>query len=178
MNKEVKEESGKRTPLLSGVLVLVFSAAALVLYLLTGKNAFTPSLSVTVIAFAALAIGLQLILLAAGGAFAKGKSLYIRHLLQVFVYLFALLSWVFLLTNNANYLASVAVGIDGTKLTPAFLANMVLSAVAWIMSIAAAVGYRKQLAGPGAAAASQAATASSDKAAGNGEIEKEVPSHE
>ena len=147
MSKEVKEKSGKRASLLPGVLVLVFSAAALVLYCLTGKNAFTPSLSAPVIAFAALAIGLQLLLLAAGGLFTEGKSRYAGHLLQVYVYLSALLSWVFLLTNNANYLASVAVGIDGTKLTPAFLANVALSAAAWVFAIAAARSFRKEVPG-------------------------------
>ncbi|MBR4210666.1 MAG: glycoside hydrolase family 3 C-terminal domain-containing protein [Lachnospiraceae bacterium] len=131
MRKENKVTGGTKNGSFSGILVVLLEAASLFLYVLTGRNAFTPTLSPAVLVPAALALLLQLILLAMRKRLAE-KVPFMGRILQVFVYLLCFLSWAFLLASNANYLASVAVSIDGTKLTPAFLGNVALSAAAFV----------------------------------------------
>lgn len=131
-----------------GIAALFMESAALILYLITGRTAFTPALSVSVILFACLAIVLLGGLLLS--RFLKGKCIrgrYVALLLTVFAYLSAFLAWVLYIAQNVNYLASILVSIDGTKLSFEFLSVLLTAAAAWILALLLAVRFSKGLAG-------------------------------
>ena len=112
----------------------------LILYGATGVTMFTAKLSTAVIVFGILFIILAIAVtvsneLKAGGAIGKkavGMGAY-------FVYLSGLLSWLFYVTGEVNYLTSIFVSIDGTSLTASFVLTVLFSALAWIGALVSAI---------------------------------------
>ena len=132
-------KSGK--PFLIFLLQTIASAFALfglVLYFFTGKNAFSPDLSISLMITAGLFVVSQVaeILLF---MFIKEKNVKpIMQLCQFIVAIVGMLAFAFFITNNINYLASIVAAIDGTPLTAAFIFTAVLLFGAFISSFVAA----------------------------------------
>lgn len=127
-------------------LAFYFQAAALacslvgvIIYGASGKNIFTPELSAGV-----LGVAVAFMILQAAGCFFCGtfKRADMRHVLSLCQYFFAVLaflSFALYISYNVNYLASVLVSIDGTKITGGFVAAAIFLILSCALAIAAAV---------------------------------------
>ena len=61
------------------------------------------------------------------------------------VYALALLSWLFYLVSQINYITNMLVAIDGTKLSLIFVISVLLIGAAWVLSLMTALLFGKSL---------------------------------
>ena len=61
------------------------------------------------------------------------------------VYALALLSWLFYLVSQINYITNMLVAIDGTKLSLTFVISVLLIGAAWVLSLMTALLFGKSL---------------------------------
>ena len=130
----------------SVILLLVsmlFQLVSLILYGATGLTEFTAELSSAVLAFSILSLisGAGIVLITVLGICEK----YTKKVLDIgiyVVYLFGLLAWLFYITSQVNYLVSIFVAIDGTKLTAAFILTVLFFLFAWFAALVSAILYR------------------------------------
>lgn len=112
----------------------VFSLAVLILYLTTGTNDFTPSLSGRAVALMGIAL--------AGAAL---FSAFEVKLGKYAVYLIGLWAWLEFIISQANYLANIFVSIDGSTFSAGFLMTLIFGALAWVCSLVSAILQKREL---------------------------------
>ena len=123
-------------PILLCIAADVIHLGALVMYCVTGKTEFTAELSSFVIAFGSVTVllGICSILLK---LFSWGKK-WVEVGLCVAA-LFGLLTFLFYIVNEVNYIANILVSIDGTKISVTFALTVLLYLISWIMMLVAAI---------------------------------------
>ena len=112
----------------------VLALAALVLYLLTGTNDFTPSLSGKVICLFSLSLAgaaLFSVLEVKAGKYA--------------VYLIGLGAWLEFIISQVNYLTNIFVSIDGSTFSSGFILTFICGALAWAFALVSAIAQKKEL---------------------------------
>ncbi len=131
----------KNIPILLFIIAAVIQLCALVMYCETGKTEFTPELSSFVIAFGSVAmvLGICTILLK---LVSWGKK-WVEVGLCVAA-LFGLLTFLFYVVNEVNYIANILVSIDGTKISVTFALTALLYLISWIMMLVAAITCKYQ----------------------------------
>ena len=121
---------------------MAVEAAALSLYACTGTSVFSVTLSPGVFA----AGGAALLLRAAAVFFmVTGLGLPVMGnfvgLIAYGSFLAGLMAWLYYIAGQVNYLASIFVGIDGTKLTAAFVLSVILLLAAWAGALVSSLTY-------------------------------------
>lgn len=127
----------------SGLLLV----ASLALYALTGKTEFSPELSGRVLGLGCACIGLEGCAIAVA-ALLHDEGKLIARLLDVIIYAayaLGLLTWLFYLVNEVNYITNILVAIDGTKISFVFLATALGFACAWVLALVCAMRCSKVL---------------------------------
>lgn len=112
----------------------VLALATLILYLATGINDFTPSLSGRVICL--LSLSLIGAVLFAALEVKVGKYA---------VYLLGLWGWLEFIVSQVNYLANIFVSIDGSTFSTGFILTIACGALAWVCSLLSAIVQKKEL---------------------------------
>ncbi len=112
----------------------VFALAALILYLATGTNDFTPSLSGKV-------IGLLCVTLIGAVLFSAFELKAGKYA----VYLLGLWAWLEFIASQVNYLANIFVSIDGSTFSAGFIMTLVCGALSFGCALASAVVQREEL---------------------------------
>ena len=111
--------------------------AALLAYLRTGTNRFTPALSGAVIGLLGACAALSALLC----VFEIKNGKYILYLLELY-------TWLKLLVFNAAYISNVLVGIDGNRFTPGFLLAVGAGLLGWALVLTSAILQKTEI-GPG-----------------------------
>ena len=117
----------------SGLLLV----ASLALYALTGR----------VLGLGCACIGLEGCVIAVA-ALLHDEGKLIARLLDVIIYAayaLGLLTWLFYLVNEVNYITNILVAIDGTKISFVFLATALGFACAWVLALVCAMRCSKVL---------------------------------
>lgn len=123
----------------SGLLLV----ASLALY----APEFSPELSGMVLGLGCACIGLEGCVIAVA-ALLHDEGKLIARLLDVIIYAayaLGLLTWLFYLVNEVNYITNILVAIDGTKISFVFLATALGFACAWVLALVCAMRCSKVL---------------------------------
>ena len=115
-------------------------AAALVMYLLTGRNEFNTSLSQQVI------VPLILAILLGGGMLIRPV-----RIVKYAAYLCGLYAWLEYLCSQIYYIVNVFVAIDGTRFSAAFIVTLLTGLPGWLLALLSAVKQPENVAGEGEA---------------------------
>ena len=113
---------------------LVCAAAMLILYLRTGTNTFTPTLSGKVLWM----LGGCVVLAAVLAVFEIKNGKYLLYLLSFW-------AWLELMVYNASYISNVMVGIDGNLFSIGFLLTAVSGLLAWGLALASAILQKNEI---------------------------------
>lgn len=120
------------------VIAATLAGLGFVLYVNTGKNAFSPELSVALmnalqVFIVAQVLEILLFIIIKGGILKP-----IVNLLQFVVAIVGMLAFTLFITNNINYLGSIIAAIDGTPITVEFIATIALLLGAFVFSLVVA----------------------------------------
>ncbi len=125
---------------------LLLTALSLGLYCLTGVTEFSPQLSLPVLLFSGLSLAAGLALVCPVRRVRRDAwTARLVELALYGVYALTLLAWLFYLVSQIYYITNILVAIDGTKLSPAFIATAALLAAAWVLSLLAALSFGRSL---------------------------------
>ena len=142
-----KDQGERRTGAFSCLMAaMLLTALFLGLYALTGVTEFSPRLSAQVLLFAGLSLAAGLALLQPVRSVKKDAwNARLIELALYGVYALALLSWLFYLVSQINYITNMLVAIDGTKLSLTFVISVLLIGAAWVLSLMTALLFGKSL---------------------------------
>ena len=115
---------------------LMLYVAALIGYLLTGRNEFNTVLSLKVVIPLAAAIALSLAMVIRG-----------VKMVKYLLYLCGLYAWAEYIVTQVNYIANVFVAIDGTTFSVGFLLTLAAGLLAWIMALSSAICQKTEITG-------------------------------
>lgn len=124
------------------ISAIVLQIAMLLLYITTGVTEFEISLSPTIIIFSIMFILVGVAIEITRYLVHKDKAIMVIYLAKYMMYHMGLLACMFFIGDKVNYLASVLVSIDGTKLTGSFIFTTLLSFAAWVTALVAAISYK------------------------------------
>ena len=112
---------------------LLCALAMLILYLRTGINTFTPTLSGKVLWMLWGCVGLA----AALAIFEIKNGKYLLYLLSFW-------AWLELLVYNASYISNVLVGIDGNAFSAPFILTVLSGLQIWACALTSAILQKKE----------------------------------